>query len=547
MSLITRVPIRAKIYLVSVFAVAILALLAWIFLTALGTQRALLEEIESKKFAKVALLYQQFSSISRIHAELLNALHTETELQDEETLYVAVKPRLLELNETVQQMHDRRGTLGFWGVDLAIYDAVLRSADRYLAEIVRTVEMASVSVELTDRYMHDASEAFILVEAGFGSLIEATQNETSRAIAAARLRAADAKAMFALVAAVTAFALIYCGWWLSRAASRDLHAITGAMAAVAAGDRSVAVGGLDRADEIGAMARATETFRRNLEQAELERQESQAQRMEALGTLAGGVAHEINTPVQFVGDNVRFLKDAFAELKGVLRACQNLPASAKDDPALAASVRALEDAMAGADLDFLLTEIPPSIDQSLEGIARIAEIVKAIKGFSHPDEAEMTPADINQLIKTTVTVSRNQWKYVAEMKLDLDPDLPPVSCLPGQINQVLLNLIINAAYAIEETGQQGRIGIATRRDEAWLEITVSDSGCGIPAQNLQKIFEPFFTTKGVGRGTGQGLAITHSVVTRKHGGTLAVDSEVGRGTTFTIRLPLEQPNESEAA
>jgi signal transduction histidine kinase len=546
-SLIARVPIRAKIYLVSIIAVAMLGLLAWIFLAVLSGQRVLLEEVESGKFAKVVALYQQFSMISRTHADLLDILHVQGGLLAEETLYVEAKPRLLDLNRIVEQMDEHRESLGFSAADAMIYDILIESAQAYLAAIVRTVEVASVEVDLVDRHMHDASEAFKSVETGFGTLMERTEKATSQAIAEARLGAADAKAIFGLIALATAIALLFCGWWLARAASRDLHSITGTMAALAAGERNVAVSGLDRGDEIGAMARATEAFRRNLELAEIERSENQAQRMEALGILAGGIAHEINTPVQFVGDNVRFLKDACAGLGGVLRACQALSAGAGDGSDRAAALQSLEQALAGADLDFLVEEIPPSIDQSLEGIDRIAEIVRAIKEFSHPDEADMTVSDINQMIETTVTVSRNQWKYVAEMALNLDHSLPPVVCRPGQINQVILNLIVNAAQAIEETGQQGRIDILTRRDGSWLEIAVSDSGCGIPEKNLEKIFEPFFTTKAVGKGTGQGLAISHSVITRKHGGTLSVDTAVGCGTTFTIRLPLEQSADSEAA
>jgi signal transduction histidine kinase len=197
------------------------------------------------------------------------------------------------------------------------------------------------------------------------------------------------------------------------------------------------------------------------------------------------------------------------------------------------------------DLAYLGEEIPKAIQQSLEGVGRVAKIVQAMKEFSHPGTEQKTPCDINRAIENTITVARNEWKYVAEMVTDLDPSLPPIPCFPGELNQVVLNLIVNAAHAIAEQGAgekdyKGTITVQTRHLGDRLSLFVRDTGCGIPAAIRARIFEPFFTTKPVGKGTGQGLAIAHAVVVKKHGGTITVESEVGKGTTFEIRLPTEQ-------
>ncbi|HTS66632.1 MAG TPA: ATP-binding protein, partial [Candidatus Acidoferrales bacterium] len=275
----------------------------------------------------------------------------------------------------------------------------------------------------------------------------------------------------------------------------------------------------------------------------LEEQLRQAQKLEAIGQLAAGIAHEINTPIQYVSDNTRFLRDSFARLNQVFEAHLELLAAVQShtDPSpLASKVQSL---MESARVSYLRAEIPKSIEDSLEGAGRVAEIVRAIKEFSHPGPSEKTALDINRAIESTVLVSRNEWKYVADLNTDLDPSLPPVFCVPGEFNQVILNLIVNAAHAIADVvsskpGAKGAITVSTHRDGEWAEIRVRDTGTGIPEQVQPSIFNPFFTTKGVGKGTGQGLAIAHTVIVQKHGGTLTFDTAMGAGTTFKIRLPL---------
>jgi PAS domain S-box-containing protein len=267
----------------------------------------------------------------------------------------------------------------------------------------------------------------------------------------------------------------------------------------------------------------------------------QAQKLEAIGHLAAGIAHEINTPTQFVSDNLTFLAESWKPVDQLLKLYQRIiheTARAGLGPGVGAEIELAEQ---NADLDFLLTEIPRAIEQSIDGSRRVAKIVRAMKEFSHPDSATKTPADINKAIETTITVARNEWKYVADIETGFDRSLPLVLCYPGDINQVILNLIVNAAHAIKDKnqeGQKGRITVSTKATGDCVQIAIADSGTGIPETIRSRVFDPFFTTKEVGKGTGQGLALAHNVIVRKHGGKIWFETEADRGTTFFIQLPI---------
>jgi signal transduction histidine kinase len=278
----------------------------------------------------------------------------------------------------------------------------------------------------------------------------------------------------------------------------------------------------------------------------------QAQKLESVGQLAAGMAHEINTPTQYVGDNTRFLKDGFGDLCTALDSLQKLLQAAKEGTVEQQIVAEVEATLKQADVEYLREEIPQAIDQSLDGIERVAKIVRAMKTFSHPGGQEKSLVNLTEAIETTITVARNEWKYVAEMVTEFEPELPQVSCLPGELNQVFLNLIINAAHAIgdalgDDATDKGTITVGTRRNGEWAEIFVRDTGTGIPEHVRTRIFDPFFTTKEVGKGTGQGLAIARSVVVDKHGGTLECETEQGKGTTFFVRLPIDAERQSQGA
>ncbi len=268
----------------------------------------------------------------------------------------------------------------------------------------------------------------------------------------------------------------------------------------------------------------------------------QAQKLESVGQLAAGIAHEINTPTQYIGDNVRFLKDAFGDFASLLPSYERLLASAKEGTVSAGTLQEVTALVARVDTAYLTEEIPKAIEQSLEGVGRVAGLVSAMKEFSHPGTKEKILLDLNHAIQSTITVSRSEWKYVADMETDFDASLPALPCLPGEFNQVILNLIVNAAHAIadglKKTGEaKGMIRVRTLNCAGWAEIRIEDTGTGIPKQAQARVFDPFFTTKEIGKGTGQGLAIARSVVVDKHSGSIHFETEEGKGTTFIMRLP----------
>lgn len=281
----------------------------------------------------------------------------------------------------------------------------------------------------------------------------------------------------------------------------------------------------------------------------MEAQLRQSQKLEAIGQLAAGIAHEINTPMQYIGDNTRFLESAWTSLRELFAVLT--PASQlTGESSLSGLLNKIQVACKSADIEYLESEIPLAIQQSLEGIRRVTKIVQAMKEFSHPGSENKVLTDINKAIETTVTVARNEWKYVAELETLLDHDLGLVPCHPGEFNQVILNLITNAAHAIAPTltgsGQKGKITIRTMKEGDRAAISIQDTGAGIPEAIRSRIFEPFFTTKEPGKGTGQGLALVHSAIVERHGGAIWFDTEVGKGTTFSIQIPLHPEKDLQA-
>ena len=276
----------------------------------------------------------------------------------------------------------------------------------------------------------------------------------------------------------------------------------------------------------------------------LQQRLTQAQKLESIGQLASGIAHEINTPIQYISDNINFLQDSLKDIFRLLseyKQVRKKAAARKVDSDLLSRVAVTLDE---CDMEYLTEEVPRAIKESLEGVGIVTQIVQAMKEFAHFGTQAKTVADLNQAIENTITVTRNQWKHIADLATDFDSELPPVTCLVDEFNQVILNLIVNAADAITEkmgdgSEKKGTITISTRQDGDWAEIRISDTGAGIPESIRERIFDPFFTTKEVGKGSGQGLAIAHSIIIDKHGGTLTFETELGKGTTFIIRLPIE--------
>jgi signal transduction histidine kinase len=287
------------------------------------------------------------------------------------------------------------------------------------------------------------------------------------------------------------------------------------------------------------------TVRDITEQKSLELQLTQARKLEAVGQLAAGIAHEINTPIQYVGDNNQFMSEAFEHFMELIELYEQLAERAASGHNFEDLVQAINTAIENADFEYLKEEVPQAIEQTIEGVNRISEIVRSMKEFSHPGVKEKIAVDINRAIENTLTVSRNEWKYLAEIETNLDPSLPLILCLPGELNQVFLNIIINAAQAIAENHgssgtEKGTIRITTRTQDKRMEIRISDTGPGIPEAIQPRIFDPFFTTKEVGKGTGQGLAISRSIIVEKHQGKLNFETDPRKGTTFIIHLPIHE-------
>jgi signal transduction histidine kinase len=272
-----------------------------------------------------------------------------------------------------------------------------------------------------------------------------------------------------------------------------------------------------------------------------------AQKLEAVGQLAAGIAHEINTPIQFVSDTSQFLSDAFADLMPLVDRYAAVVDAARQGPVAPALLEAVAAAEALADLDYLRERVPLAWERSFAGIRQVAEIVGAMRTFAHPT-TDKAPVDVNEAVRNTLIVTANEYRYVADVKTDLHA-LPLVICSASDLNQVLINLVVNAAHAIADvvadTVARGGIHIRTRSDADGVLISISDTGCGIPAEVADRIFDPFFTTKEVGRGTGQGLAIARTIVTERHGGTISFTTEPGHGTTFDVRLPIGAGAESD--
>lgn len=275
----------------------------------------------------------------------------------------------------------------------------------------------------------------------------------------------------------------------------------------------------------------------------LERQLAIAQKLQSIGQLSAGVAHEINTPAQYVGQNLKFSKEAIDEvlalLVGFRKSCINKNANGSQP----IDFEELEIRWKEDDLDYLIEELPQALSQSIEGVERITSIVRALKLYAHPGEEGKHPLNLNDAIKTACMVSRNEWKYYATVKYDLDRSMPDVPCVVNDIHQVLLNLIVNAAYALKlkagTEAEKGTITFQTRLKNGWAEVVVRDTGIGIPEADLPRIFDPFFTTKPMGEGTGQGLNLVYSLITEKHAGLIDVESKVGIGTTMIVRLPIK--------
>jgi signal transduction histidine kinase len=351
--------------------------------------------------------------------------------------------------------------------------------------------------------------------------------EASLAVAARNYQAIDRQQLLQLALIVVGAMLVgYIGalLWLLRLSVRELDA---------------ANHGLE------------ETIEKRL--AELKRKDQQlfqSQKMESIGQLAAGIAHEINTPMQFVYDNLEFLSECSDKLFDVVDVYdRNLNSTG---PQRSWEERSAEVAQIASTAQFenIRAETPKAIRESLDGIRRVISIVRAMKEFSHPGQEEHVGVDLNNAVHTTATMTRNRWKDSADMEFDLDADLPPIRCVPAELNQLLLNMVVNASDAIAEKlgsnfAEKGTISVRTSYDSKQVVIEIGDTGCGMPEEIRTRIFDPFFTTKDPGKGTGQGLSICYNIIVNKLGGAIDVESTPGEGTVFKLTIPNQNSDDFE--
>ena len=277
-----------------------------------------------------------------------------------------------------------------------------------------------------------------------------------------------------------------------------------------------------------------------------QRRLNQAQKMEAIGQLASGVAHEINTPMQYVASNISFIGQGLSELETVLVALMQLVDSVKEEQDLPPDLRKLLNLARDTDLEFVHERLPEAVEDAMIGTDRVSEIVQALREAAHPGTGQKVDSNISTILHNAAIVSRNSWKYHAELLEDYDESCPMVAVFVGELSQAFINLIVNAADAVQEeieraapeSQAKGEIRLTSQLVDSFVEVRISDTGGGVSPEIRSKIFDYFFTTKAPGKGTGQGLAIAYDVIVNKHGGELSFDSVPQRGSTFIVRLPI---------
>lgn len=443
-------------------------------------------------------------------------------------------------------------------LDSAIKEAIALAPEAYIgisAKATDTANQALVDME---------NQAFVFVRAGQGdeaaAILFSKEYEKQKAIYAEGMdvskRAIEsrAKAMIskqhrriAFVAAISIVALAaLVAVWIRIVAliRRFLESAASARMDLAEANRDLERRVKERTAELLAGRDALEEEMRLRARAELGLR--QAQKLESVGRLAAGIAHEINTPIQFVSDNVHFVRDAIKDLTDLVERYQIVNQSVLEgSPSLQAVAEARE-AEAAVNLPYIIVNIPDALRDSLEGLSRVATLVRSMKEFAYSDQKVKASVDVNEALLNTITIARSEYEHVAEVVTDLG-DIPRVTCYSGDLKQSFLDLIVNGAHAIADivkgTDEKGLITVRTRSVGDSVLISISDTGCGIKPEIRDRIFDPFFTTKEVGKGTDQGLALCRSIVVQKHGGELTFETEVGKGTTFYVRLPVNEENE----
>ncbi|MGH8505531.1 MAG: sensor histidine kinase [Stenotrophobium sp.] len=516
-------PITAAVLLV----MALFLCASWLTARSYTDLHALVARELELRYLSGQLLYlhQQMAESARLAAE--------TGSPDWEKQYRTIAPQFAELERKAVALAPDSAVLGSptW-----IASAGLAATEEQAFALVRRGKKHDAVAMLSGPAYRQREDGYVK---GLQAMAAAMMTQAQSRLAVER------KGVFAAALLELALLAALAGaWvWIARIVRGYLQAVQTAEQALALNNRELEQRVAARTEQL---TRANAQLRNEMAQrSKMEVELRQAQKLEAVGRLAAGVAHEINTPIQFVSDSCHFLRDAGGELLGVLG--KERAALAALDAGSITATQALDEihaARAAVELDFLADNLPQATARALEGLDRVTQIVRSMKELSHPGNRERVAIDLNHVIENTLILARNEYKYVADVQTDF-AQLPPVVCLPGELNQVVLNLIVNAAHAIAETHPQderrGNIRIKTALDGDDVLISVGDDGCGIPEAIRDKIFEPFFTTKEIGKGTGQGLALVHTMIVEHHHGAIDVSSSPGHGTTITMRIPVNVP------
>lgn len=550
MRLLNNMRITPKFFLTPGILLLLICAMAATALSALDQSAATLDQFGSKEFRRQLAASTLTHEVAEAQGGLYHLLALLSNSADNEAalrLGEQVSAHITDIGTLLQQVEDiglpagNRGDINTAGKELSAYSDAAHDVIN-----MSLVDLATATLLMSKTELHFAKFYRFVTD-----LERYSRNDAEEALKNAALKAAKARMTYLSLLAVSLVSGITATFLLGRTIVRSVLDLTKAMTNLAEGDTARPIQETERLDEIGGMARALETFRCNaIAAAELadraakeENERRQNQKMEAIGRLAGGIAHEINTPIQYIADNLQFLRDAKHSYDRLLGEYDQMAQAADVAKVCGAERKAVAEIIKEIDFEYLQTECPRAVDQSLSGIEQIRSIVYAMKEFAAPPTAKKGPVNINHLLETAASVCRAEWRYVAELKYEFDPQAGTVQGLAGELSQAFLNIIVNAAYAIQARfakSQSGTITIRTLRNGDRINIDFEDNGIGMTDEIREKIFDPFFSTKELGQGTGQGLTLVHDIIVRKHSGKITVISAPGQGTCVTVSIPVAE-------
>lgn len=550
MRLFQNMRLTAKLFLTPALLILLICAMAATALRALDRSAATLNEFSTIEFRRqlaASSLSHELADAQGGLYHLLALLSNSADKEAAQSLSLTIAARINKIGQLLQEVEDvglpaeTRGAIAIAGRELSAYSVAAHDV----------INMAQVDLATAMLLMSKTELHFMKFYTFVSELEQISHKKAEAALNNAAISSAKARLTFIMLMGLALAIGGIVSIFLGRAVARSILYLTRAMKSLAEGNTAQPIQETDRLDEIGGMARALETFRKNaIAAAELaeraaraENERRQNQKIEAIGRLAGGIAHEINTPIQYISANLQFFDEFKASLERVLECVDGLIAVCAHEKTYALERENLMLRRSEADLDYLLEEYPRAVRQSLDGIGQIRSLVVAMKEFATPPSGKREAIDINHLLQNSTAICRAEWGGVATLDWDVDSNLGAIQGFAGELGQAFLNIITNATEAIKSSRTRvglGSIAVRTRPVDHGVEIVIQDNGVGMTEDVCQKMFDPFFTTKDVGEGMGQGLTLVHDVIVRKHGGRIDVVSKPGEGTRITITLPAVQ-------